>query len=320
MFTGLVATLGRIISFSMSVIVAVLLGGATWASWSYYEEQQLQSQFSKEGQLVSVTVTQADHKQKSWRDILGNTVYLTVTYRGKDYMTRFVMDSTYVGSGDRVSLLYHAGYDAFRQPASGVHFNRYSKESRLIDWTTIRTFGDDTKLLLLCVILSVASFFVISGVITTIVPVPFLQDLARLVLVIVLSIGCVFFTYDAWNYYEYYQTLKRTGHQVVVQVLATDRIAPRHSSRHGNSWRDYDYQATIRYQQQERIIPISADDYTRLKPGDSLPAYYNTSMNDFMSVDFPAEFSPVIMPLFFGFLVFLFVRNGFFNRKTTQIA
>jgi hypothetical protein len=312
------ATLGRIYTFIMSVVLAVILGAAIWVCWGFYEEEQLQNEFTKVGKLVSVPVVQANQQQKSWRDILSNSTYLTVRYNGKDYPIRFVMDSVFVGSGDDVSLLYHPRYDAFRQPNSGVHFNRSTLKSRLIDWSTVSTFSNENRLLLLCLVLTTASFFVITGVLVTILPLTFLQDIARIVLVIVLCIACIFFTYDSWKYYEYYQTLKRNGHPVTVQVLDTQRISHRRSSRSSTGW--YEYHARIRYQQQERIIPISSDDFDALKPPDSLQAYYDESMNDFMSVDFPPDYIRLFIPLFFGFLVFMLMRNGIFKKETGKLA
>ena len=74
MLKQLFSTLGRIYSFIISLIVAAILAVTTWAFWELYQDARLQSQFDKEGKLLSVTVDQAQHEQRSWRDIMSNSV------------------------------------------------------------------------------------------------------------------------------------------------------------------------------------------------------------------------------------------------------
>lgn len=318
MLKELFTSLGRVFNFLISLVVAVILGFTTWAFWGIYQEALVQREFVKEGQLISVTVNQADHKQRSLRDIMGNSVYLTVAYKGKDYTTRYVRDTTYVSAGDRVQLLYHPRYDAFRQPGDEIHFDQSKRKSRLIDWTAIRFFSNENRLLFFCLFLSIATFFLISGVIATVLPVPFLQSLARFVFVATLFAAAVFFTYDTWRYYQYYQHLKTDGQQVTVRVLDTDRKARfRQSSRH-TFYKVYDYDATIQYQKQERVIPISEDDFERLKPNDSLKVFYDESIDDFMSVDYSLTYSQILLPAFFWLLAFILLRPGSTRTKKSQ--
>ncbi|GAB4038053.1 hypothetical protein [Spirosoma jeollabukense] len=315
MLKELFTSLGRVFNFLIALVVAVILGFTTWACWEIYQEALLQREFVKEGQLISVTINNADHTQRSWRDVLGNSVYLTVEYKGKDYTTRYVRDTTYVSAGDRVQLLYHPRYDAFRQPGDEIHFDQSKRKSRLIEWTAIRFFSNENRLLFLCLLLSIATFFMIAGVIATVLPVPFLQSLARFVFVTTLFAAAVFFTYDTWRYYQYYQHLKIDGHRVTVRVLDTDRKARfRQSGRH-TFYKLYDYDATIRYQQQERVIPISEDDFETLKPNDSLKAFYDESIDDFMSIDYSLDYSQILLPGFFWLLAFLLLRPGFTRTK-----
>jgi hypothetical protein len=315
MLQKLFTAVGRLYSFLMSLIVALLLGAATWACWQFYQDTQLQTEFVKEGTLITLRVNQAEQKQRSWRDILSHSTYLTLNYQGKDYTTRYVMDSTFVGEGDRVQLLYHPGYDAFRQPGNEIRFDQSKRKSRLIDWTTIREFSNQNRLLLLCLLLSTASFFFISGVIITIIPIPFLSDIARFVFVAELAIAAGFFTYDTWAYYTYYQDLKANGRDVVVTVLDTRRIA--HGRRSRMRW--YDYQATIRYQQQERVIPISKDDFTALKPADSLHTLYAESVDDLMAVDYAPDYSLVVVPMFLWLLTFIIIRPSVVRKEKTGV-
>ena len=313
LFTGL----GRVYSFIMSLIVAAILAVTTWALWGLYQEVRLQGEFVKEGQLLSVTVARADHDQRTWRDILGNSAYLTFRYKGKGYTPRFVMDSTYVGEGARVQLLYHPVHDAFRQARDDVRFDQSTRKSRLIGWTTIQSFTNENRLLLLCLILSTASFFFISGVIVTVVPIPFLQDIARLLLVVAVAIGAAFFTYDTYQYYQYYQHLKTNGRVVAVRVLDTDqRSIGRGRGYRKTHW--YRYEATIRYQAQERVIPISKDDFETVKPNDTLKAYYDESVNDFLSVNYGPDYWLAIVPAFFWLMTILLIRSGFTSQQNNR--
>lgn len=307
-------SIGRIYNFLISLIVAVFLCSITWVCWGLYQDSRLQTQFVREGKLRSVTIGEANQQQRSWRDILSNATYLTFSEQGKSYTTRFVMDGKFVGSGDRVQLLYHPDYDAYRQPSSEVKFDQSKRKSRLIDWTSIRDFSNENKLLLLCLVLTTASFFMISGVIVTLVPLTFLQDIARFILVTELLITSIFFTYDTWRYYQYYQHIKVSGQEVAVQVLETDRRA-KHQNSKSSSWRQYVYRATIRHQQQERVIPISEADYESLKPNDSLKVYYDKSVNDFMSVDYSLDYEQVIVPMFFWLITFVLIRPTFVRKK-----
>ncbi len=317
MLKQLFTTLGRLYNHAISIVVALVLCVATWYSWEFYADVRLQNQFGQEGQLIPVTVKDIDLKQRSWRDIIGNMEYLTVDYRGKDYSVRFVRDSSFVNSGDRIKLLYLPEKDAFRQPGPTVRFDRSTRKSRLIGWSTVFDFNDENRLLFLCLLLSIASFFLSTGVIVTFIPVPFLQDIARLVLIVALFASTVFFAYDTWTYYHYYQHLKTKGHEVSVRVLDTERIGHRGNHSHSSTnW--YDYEATIRYQQQERVIPISEDDFDTLKPGSSLTAFYDASVNDFMSVDFSPEYVRFLIPVFFGFLTFIAIRSGRSHREKRQ--
>ena len=318
MLQKLLTSAGRVYSFVISLVVAAILGVTTWACWGLYQEARLQRQFIREGQLLSVTVDQTDHKQRSWRDIFSNSAYLMFNYRGKAYTTRYVMDTAYVGAGDQVQLLYHSAYDDFRQPRTAVRFDRSTQKSRLIEWTSIRAFSDENRLLLLCLLLTTASFFLISGVIVTIIPVGFLQAIARLVLIVELIIAAIFFTYDTYQYYQYYQHLKTNGHEVTVQVLTTDRRAYGRNAR--DDWPIYTYEATIQYQQQERVIPISEDEFEALKPKDTLKAYYDESANDFMSVDFPPNYWQVLGPAFFWLLSILLLRSAFKSQPEQQLS
>lgn len=310
MLQKLVNAIGRLYNFVVSLVITVLLGLATWVCWGFYQEASRQSDFAREGQLVSTQVVQVSYQQRSWRDALGSSVYLTVRYRGRPYITRFIIDTTFVSEGDRVSLLYHRGYDAVRQPETDHHTAASVHKSRLIQWSIIEKFSSENKLLLLCLILSTAFFFFGSGLLVTVLRVPFLQDMARLVLAIELFAATVFFTVDAYAYFQYYQRLKTHGHEVTVSVLDTRRTSVGKSSRHG--W--YYYQADVRHKGQLYTIPISEDDFETVKAGDSLRAIYDESAPDLMSADFSADYSRPVVPAFFGLLTIFLLRSLFRQR------
>ncbi|AUD02965.1 hypothetical protein [Spirosoma pollinicola] len=315
MVQRLLTAASRLYSFLFSLVVAVILGGLTWISWEFYQEGQLQDEFEQHGHLVALSVDEANQKQRSWRDIMSHSTYLTVTYKGKTYQSRFVMDSAYVGGGDKVNLLYHPGYDAFRQPGHEVRFDQSKRKSRLIEWTSIRDLTNQHRLLLFCLLLSIASFFCITGLIVTIIPVPFLSAIARFLFVASLAIAAIFLTYDGWAYVQYYQHIKAHGIVLPVHVLDTRKRVVGHHSSKGPDW--YRYEATIAQQQRERVIPISEADYDALKPGDTLITLFDESVDDLMSTDYGPDYSLVLLPAFFWLLTFLFIRP-FFDRGSTK--
>lgn len=318
MLRQLFNTVGRIYSFIMSLIIAAVMGVVTWAFWGYYQDVRLQKQFTQEGQSLSVLVSKGEQKHRSWRDMISNSTYLTFQYKGKSYTTRFVMDSGYVGSGDRVRLLYHPEYDAFRQPRNEIYYAPSDRKSRLVEWTTVRSFADENKLLFLCLVLTTVSFFLISGLIATIIPIGFLQNIARLVLTVVLMLAAIFFTYDTYQYFHYYQQLKTNGREVAVQVLDTRRKAVGNNSGKHNHSPLYTYEATIHYQRQERVIPISEEDYETVKPKDTLKAYYDDSANDFMSVNYPPDYWLVFVPAFLWFISIMLLQSFLGSKQQKQ--
>ncbi|SOD81910.1 hypothetical protein [Spirosoma fluviale] len=305
---GKIATvLGRLYTFLLSLVVALILSVATWGMWQYYQDVRLLDDFSRKARPVTVAITNAEQKQRSWQDVFSNSTYLTVEYQGKAYPCRFVMDSGYVGSGDRVKLLYHPDYDSFRQPRAVLKFDESNRKSRLIEWSSIRDFSPSNRLLLLCMLLSTASFFFSSGLIGSLIPIPFLQTIARFLFVLALGCAAIFFTYDTIAYFNYYQLLNKEGQSVSVPVLATNRKA------HGRKYNWYTYEATVRHQGQERIVPISEDDFDALSsslPG-SVTVRYVAAVDDLMADDFTPDYWVIVVPLFFYLLVFLFVRPAY---------
>lgn len=310
MVKEIITALGRLYNFVVSLVVALLLGVVTWGMWQYYQDVHLQDEFFKKGVAMTVLIREAEQQQRSWQDYFSNSTYLTVGYKGKSYTCRYVMDDGYVGSGDRVKLLYHPDYDAFRQRHSVLKIDESNRTSRLLSWSSIRDFTPTHRVLLLCILLSTASFFFISGLIVSIIPIPFLQTIARFVFIVALGCAAIFFTYDTIAYFNYYEHLKTKGQAVSVPVLAKNR------STHGRKYHWYSYDATIRYQGRERVIPITEDEYDQVTPAGSMTVRYDASVDDLMSLAYTPSYGIIVVPLFFGLLVFLLARPGFTMKRT----
>ncbi|WP_420150556.1 hypothetical protein [Spirosoma sp.] len=319
MLTKAATTIGRIYSFIVSLIAACVLIVLTWAAWGFYRDVALEKTFAEEGKLTTVTVNDLNSQQRSWRDYLGNVTYLTFTYQGKSYTSRYVVDSVYVDTGDPVQLLYHADYDAFRQPQHEPIFRNNPNVSRLINWSSVTTLSDETKLLLICLVLSVLSFFVVSGVIMTFVPIPFLSATARILLIGICLVLSVFFSYDTYQYFQYYQQIKADGQPVTVRVLDTSlKEQTQHLHRRRHSRIDlfgpsYRYQATVQDQQKQRIIAIDKTDYETIRPGATLQTLYAPSLNDMMSVRYTPSYTNLIVLAFFWVVTFVLIGKGFYS-------
>jgi hypothetical protein len=76
-------------------------------------------------------------RRQTWRDELHNVTYLSFHYHRQPYTARFVADTFRVGEGEPVSLLYHPGLDAFRQPPPPIRLRAEPGTSRLIGWSVI---------------------------------------------------------------------------------------------------------------------------------------------------------------------------------------
>jgi hypothetical protein len=324
MFQKLFGALANFYILVISLLVSVGLIGATWICWKFYEDVSLQSEFVEEGELRSVVVRQVQQEQRSWLDILGNSEYISFDYAGKPYTTRYVHTTNYIGEGDRVQLLYHPKYDAFLQPVSESHMQEAIPTSRLIGWTLF-DMSTETKWLLFSLLLTSITFFFVSGTILKLVSIPFLQYMNRLLFGLELLTFAGFMSYMTWEYFQLYQHLKNSGQETTVRVLDAHRVSYRHSSRtRRRSSRShyglYSYEATIQYQQQKRVIPISEDDFETVKPDDTLSTYADKSMNEFMSVDYSPDYGRLLASLFCWVLAFFALFPSIASRKKTRQA
>ena len=192
-----------------------------------------------------------------------------------------------------MKLLYNPQTDAFGQPQRMVISSPNRVVSRLIDWTIIKGFKRENQLLGGLILAAMALFF---------------QRVAGTVFMIGLGASAVFLTYDTIQYYRYFDSLRTNGQPMDVVVLDTDRHI--HGRGHKGSGHWYTYDATFRYNGQERVIAIDEADYDRLKSGDTrLRVLHNAAQNDFTAVDYSAGFSQLLLPVFFWFLLFSTMRS-----------
>ncbi|GAB3907952.1 hypothetical protein GCM10028803_42650 [Larkinella knui] len=304
--------LGKLYQLVISLVVVAFLAVAAWFVWHLYEEERLQNQFLKDGKVVEVTVSDVDWSRHSYRDMLGNSNYLTFPYQQKTYQTRYVFDTAWVSPGDRIRLLYHPGRDAFLQQ----HVERKPGRvvSRLVQWSSINGFSREYKLLVGFLAVATALFFFAGGVVVSITGWTFVQTVARFVLVLVLGIAALFFTYDTWEYFQYYRHVKTNGRPMDVTVLDTDRHRIGNSTR-SSGFTQYRYDATFRYKPGERVVPITEDEYETTHPNDRLRVLYDESQDDFMSARYAGDYAQVIAPLFFWILVLVTGRNVFLKSE-----
>ncbi|WP_460635453.1 hypothetical protein [Larkinella harenae] len=306
MIRSAITFLGRLYQLIASLALIAILTIAAWFLWHAYEEERLQNLFLKEGQLVEVAVADADYTQRSWRDMVGNTVYLHFSYQQKTYETRYVLDSAWISVGSAVRLLYHPGRDAFRQPHAEQKPDH--RISRLIKWSSVNDFSGAYKLLGGFLVVATFLFFLASGILVSFTGWPFLQTIAQTVLVVVLALVAVFFTYDMVQHYRYYQRVKLSGQPMEVTILATDRDRVGKSTRRA-LFKQYRYNATCRYQHQERVFPITETDYETLKPNDQLRVLYHTTLDDLMSATYSLDYGQFAAPV----LIWLLFLAVFWN-------
>ncbi|RRB01183.1 hypothetical protein [Larkinella rosea] len=315
MLRDVFAFLGKLYQLLVSLVLVALLSVGAWAMWHFYEEERLQNQFLKEGKVVEVQISDTDISQRSWRDILGNVTYITFPYQHKNYRARVVRDTAWVSSGDRVKLLYHPERDEFRQQRMERKPGRVT--SRLVHWSSVGGFSQEHKLLIGFLAVSTFLFFFASGVLVSLTGLTILQTIARFMLVIVLGLAALFFSYDTWVYFQYYRHIKANGQPLEVTVLDKDRHRVGRGSS-ASSFELYEYDATVNYRTGQRVVPITENEYETLKPKESLRVLYDADLDDLMSATYPGNYSQVIVPLFFWILFLVIFWNTVSGSKTKR--
>jgi uncharacterized protein YxeA len=294
----------------MMLIFGIIIGLFAWGSWQLHENEKLSQQYIVEGQPVVVKITAADRQNRTWYDWLGNPVYITFKYHNHSYTTRYQPDSGSVNEGDRLALLYHAQLDAFRQPGKRIHFTRQNDRSRLIQFSITNMWSDERKWFMLSLAFSTVFFFILLGILNSIIQAPLLQHLGRFIILGLVLCGTLYFTYNSWQYYNYYQKIKDNSSKLTTRVLSTDHHA---RSKRSNWW--YRYDAQVQYGNEQKMIPIEKEDYNKLRPNDQLPVLYNRELNDMMPENYTPDHSNLLVVLFMWSLTIFFAWNNFFRRK-----
>lgn len=293
--------LGNLAGFITLLILTALTGWLTWLSWHQYRDEHRYGQISSEGQHVSVRISAIDRSSRSWTDQFTNTVYLSFHHQHKTYRLRYHQDSGWLNSGDQVDLLYHAGFDEFRQPRSHSFFRSNLQQSRLVGFTIVSSWNDERKWLIGCIILAAVFLMLASTLLARLTGIQRLRFIGQLAFIGLLLTGVAYFTYNTWQYYQYHSQLKRGGHEETVQVQATSRKALSKRS----SW-FYTYEATVVHNKEERLIAIDGSEFDILKPGDPLQVYYNPGLNDMMSVNHEPDSTNLIATGFVWVLLIFF--------------
>ncbi len=237
------------------------------------------------------------------------------TYNNKPYTLRYQQDTSWLSSGDRIVLLYHPGTDVFRQPRTYSAFKDNNNQSKLMKFTII-SFGmmEGNGWWLVC---SSVPFFVLllSGLLATLTGSTIVRTAGRIVFIALLLAGVAYLTYNTWQYYRYYNQLKSGAHEETVQVLSTWR---RNTSRRSNWF--YAYEATVQHGKQERVIPIGEEEYRILKPGAPLQVYYNSQLNDMMSINHSPDHANLLATLFAWVLLLYFTRQQWLKIRNKPRA
>jgi hypothetical protein len=294
----------------MMLIFALIIGFLAWGSWQLHENEKLSQQFIVEGQPVVVQVTATDRQRRTWYDPFTNPVYITFNYHNHSYTTRYLQDSGWVSVSDRLSLLYHPQLDAFRQPGNRIHFTRQNDRSQLIQFSIANMWSDERKWFILSLGLSTVFAFILLGMLNSIVEVPLLQHLGRFIITGLVLCGALYFSYNSWQYYNYYQKIKDNNSKLTTTVLSTDY----HARSKGSDWR-YMYNARVQYGNEQKMIPIEKEDYNKLRPKDQLPVLYNKELNDMMPENYTRDHSNLLVALIMWGFTILFTWTNFFSKK-----
>jgi hypothetical protein len=304
------SSLKSLLLFLLHVCLAALFGLLTWVFWGLYQDERAASRYDLEGQKITVTVTAYSTNKQDWKDNIQNAKYIYFSFRGKRYSTRFVEDSTWVSEGSKVRLLYSSKEDAFRQERKVV-YNPRSNVSKLIGWTSISLLSKRNIALISFLLVAIIFFFLLAGLLARIPGLSFITSVSAVVFKVLLLIGLIYLSYNAYAYYQYYNRLKTFGQQQQVTVVDKNKHYLLRNSR--NTPFRIIYTATVSFQNEERVIPVSEEDFSEIDKGSWLDVLYSTEVDDMMSVDY--QMNPLIF-IFTGltWLLFLF----YIIRKVTR--
>lgn len=297
------AAIGILFMLLFSALLALL----AWGSWKMHAHEKLSNLFLTKGQHIEVKVATADRDNRAWYDQFTNAVYISFEHEGRSYTTRCIQDSGWISEGDQVDLLYLPEIDEFHHPRQ---IQRQDNRSRLLEFSVSTMWRNHQKWQLMAMGFSVASLLFLLTAVIAIQPIPILIQLRRAAGTCLILAAAIYFTYNTWQYFQYYNQVRAGGHEATVTVLHTDY---RSHSNKSNWWPSYF--ATVQYNNEEKIIPINEGHYERLQPNGPLKIIYNEPLNDMMPADYSREYSGIFISLFMwslgGYLVY-----RFFLKKT----
>ncbi|WP_276483911.1 hypothetical protein [Paraflavitalea pollutisoli] len=292
--------LGSVARFIGSLLLTVVAGGLAWFFYQQHLDQQQYNQVIREGTRVVVTTTDVNRASRTRTDAFMNVAYISFDYQQKAYTIRYHQDSSWLSTGDRVTLYYHPGLDRFRQPRGYGAFSSKNRQSKLIGYTFLHGWNAERKWLVATLALTAIFVILACGLLAMISGLSIFRLVGRIIFIGLLLTGVAYLSYNSWRYYQYYHQVKSGGKEATVQVLSTSRHAV---SRRSSWW--YTYEATVLHNKQERVIPIEESEYDRLKPGDPLQAYYNPTLNDMMSVNHTPDNTNLLAAAFAGLLLII---------------
>lgn len=313
--TSITKRIGTVAGFITLLVITAVIGLLAWLARQQYLGQRQYEQISTEGQKVTVRADQVDRTSRSWKDQFVNTVYLTFTYQHKPYTLRYQQDTGWLNTGDRVDLFYHPGLDAFRQPRLHSYFKSNLHHSRLIGFAISAQWTDGRKWQVLWIALASVFALLLCSLLARLTGLQAIRTLGRLLFIGLLLTGVVYLTYNTWQYYRYYNQLRSGAREETVQVLSTNS---RSVSKRSNWF--YTYEATVQQGKQEKLIPIDEAEYKTLKPGAPLQVYYNSQLNDMMSVNHTPGHTNLVATLFAWFLLLFFSWQQWQQLKKRQGA
>ena len=285
-------------------------------AWGGYVQEKENEQFAREGIPVTVQINRILKDKRDWKDYIGYSKYIAFGYQGKSYDLRFLPDSGWVGEGTRVLLLYSPSLDRFVQPGRLRHTDPNGKVSKLIDWTVIGTFSPAHTWLF--VFLALSTFIALFGFsvlfnLTSITLFDFLAGIFKWVAALGLL---TYFTWNVLSNYYYYKRVK-TGTIRSARITGTEKNHEFNDPR-TNSIKLYYYTAftpDATAPDKTRRFMISGRDYEKFHKGDFLPVYYQSSMDEIMSLDYSFDISNWVFLAMIWVLALYFISGAVKPKK-----
>ena len=303
-----------ILGFFFAMILAVLLGVLAWGSWQLYKNERQNRQFTEEGHRVTVHATGVKRDNRAWYDQFTNDAYVSFRYNDKNYEVRVKQDTAWISPGDKLEVWYHPGMDKFIHPERMTYFDGRRVESKLIRFTFINQWTNEKKWFVFSIVFFWLFLFMAITAVASLLPLAPVKLAARVLIIGLMLCFAGYFIYNTGKYYQYYSKLKANSTTNTVTVLDTDKVS---LSRKSKWW--FRYEATVQFNKGTMLIPIDEDDYDRLKPNDRLQVYYNSQLNDMMSVNYQQDHSN-LLGCALVIIIVVVIGGRFFKRKRSVVT